>query len=218
MVADVAQVLARSVGEPGERDDRLDRRAELIALRDEPALQQLDLLLEPVDLAELAPFGVAQHRGLERVDPPLEMVHDRVQRVGQAIEHAIEDVVLGLVALRPELVVQDVELRAALPVHGEEVAARDVHVNLDELDAELIRGHARAPVDEQHVIRVTIELGALVELACVLERQLVQAELRPGRHQVGVGGIVEVEPEELVARAQGLDAVAGDLGQDLHRA
>ena len=69
VVADVAQVLPRAALEPGELQDRRTGRGELLALRHDPALDLLDLLLEAVDLAELRLEHVVEHLGLEGVDP-----------------------------------------------------------------------------------------------------------------------------------------------------
>ena len=87
---------SREPGEPGQLHDRLGHHAEQIALRDEPAEDGLDVLLEPVDDRELALVGVAQHPLLERVDPRLEVVDDREQRVGERVEHPVDDVLLAV--------------------------------------------------------------------------------------------------------------------------
>ena len=68
---------------PGSSRIAAIAEAELVALRDDPALDGLHLLLEPVDLAELVPVGVAEHLLLELVDAGLEVVDHRVERVGQ---------------------------------------------------------------------------------------------------------------------------------------
>ena len=146
---------------PGQRDDRLDRRAELVALRDEPALDALDLLLEPVDRRRA---GAGRCRAAPR-SSSASMRASRWSTTGysasvSAVEHAVDDVILGLGALRtPASSCSSSSSGAARAVDGEEEAAGDVQVHLDQLDAEPVRRHARGPVDEQHPVGIAVELG-----------------------------------------------------------
>ena len=75
----------------------------------------------------------------------------------------------------------------------------------------------RRPEDEQHRVRVVVDLRALAELARVLERERMQPEQRARGLQRVRRRLLEIEPEELVVRAQRLDPRPVDLGQDLHR-
>jgi hypothetical protein len=90
-------------------------------------------------------------------------------------------------------------------------------MHLDELHGQAVRRHPRGPVDQQDAPGVAVELGALAELARVLHRELVQVEQVADHGQLLGRRRLEVEPEELVACAQGLDPGRVDGGQDLHR-
>src|SRR3954469_20406389 len=207
--------------EPGERrDDVRARGLEEVALRRQPAQQVVDLLLEPVDDREVALPGALQHLALDLVDAVLDRVDDRIERVGQAVEDPVHEVLLDVCLRGHQLVVQRVELAAGLVPGGHDEAARDVDVDLERRELALLLGRAgaRGVEDEQDVVLVAVELGALVPLARVLERQRVQAEHLSQHLEVLRRRIAEVEPEEVVSPAQLGDLPAVDRGEDLHAA
>ena len=73
VVADVAQVLARAAGEPGELEDRVRAGGEAVALGHDAARQVVHTLLEAVDLGQLlAARPREQDVALERVDALLQ--------------------------------------------------------------------------------------------------------------------------------------------------
>ena len=88
--------------------------------------------------------------------------------------------------------------------------AGDVAVDLDRLAV------VHPVVDDEHVIAVVVDLRALAELARVLQGQFVEAEDVAELIDGLDGGVVEVEPEELVAGAQLGDGPGVQGGQRAH--
>ncbi len=79
------------------------------------------------------------------------------------------------------------------------VAGAEEDVDLAELDLLLGVVVARGPQDDEVGLVVVLELRALVGVARVLERQLVQAEDLPDALELLAGRLVQAEPDELVA-------------------
>jgi hypothetical protein len=93
---------------------------------------------------------------------------------------------------------------------GHHVAGADEHVRLAELDLAVL--HLRRAQDDEERLAVLLELRALVGVARVLDRQLVQAELVPDLVEGGVLGLVQPDPHELSRDLQDLaDVVEGDV-------
>ena len=219
MVADVAEVLLRAAREAGQVEDRLRAGEEMVALGHDAPVELLHVLLEAVDLGQLLVPGLGeQHLRLDRVDALLERLDGGIEGVGQDVEDAVDDVVLGLRVRRVELVVELVQLRAGRAPDGHDERARDVDVDLDRLDRRHPRlGRAAGRVvDDEDVVAVLVELRPLAELDRVLERDGVQAEDLADHLQVLGAGLGEVEPEELVALVQLREPLPVDGLQHLH--
>ena len=123
VVAHVAQVGARAVGEARQVQDRVGDRAEHVALAHHEAVELVDLLLEAVRVRELVAPGAVEHGRLEGVDAGLERVHGRVERVREHVEDAVDEELLLLGALGHQELVELVQGRAGLAAHGEDEGA-----------------------------------------------------------------------------------------------
>ena len=94
-------------------------------------------------------------------------------------------------------------------------AREQVHLPIDDL-ALLVQVD---PVrDEEQVLRVEVDLRALVPPAAVLDRELVEAELGLELGELVVGGVDDVDPDALVARAGLVDGPRVERLLDLQRA
>ena len=65
--------------------------------------------------------------------------------------------------------------------------------------------------DEEDEIVVVVELGTLAKMLRVLDGERMKAEDVAQDLEVAATGSVEVEPEELPSREQGLDGVAAEM-------
>ena len=92
VVADVAQVRARALGQALEAEDRLARGLELVALGGDEPVQLADALLEPVAAASGArAAGGASTSPSSASTLVLDRVDHRVVGVGQRVEHAVDE-------------------------------------------------------------------------------------------------------------------------------
>ena len=164
--------------EAGEVADRVGRGLEAVALLAHQPVVLAHLLPQPVDPRELLAAGALEHLALERVDLGLDRVDHRVPGVGQRVEDPVDEVVLGLGALREQRVVEVVEQVALLLADREDEVAGDVDVDLErDRDRRPVGAvDARGVEDDQDVRLVDVDLRALAELARVLHRHRVQAE------------------------------------------
>jgi hypothetical protein len=100
-----------------------------------------------------------------------------------------------------------VELRAAAVAHGDdEVLARE-EVDLAGLDGVLGVDVPEGLEGEEQAVGVALELGSLVGLERVLDRQRVQPERLRHLTELTLAGLVETDPDEV--------AVVGRLGPQL---
>src|SRR3954469_1187679 len=193
----------------------LDRR---VAAGEHVALR-LDDLHEPeeprAELGDAPPVGgggALEGPLLEARDLGLAGAHEAEHALGQRVEDAVDDLLVGVrVGLADGL-----EQAAPLAVDRDDPARREVDVNLDQLCA---AGHRLGAVEaDQQPLAVVVDLRALMELDGVLdgERREVEdlgqlADLRLGRRR-------EVEPEEVTARAESADPVGVEVVEDVHPA
>jgi hypothetical protein len=93
----------------------------------------------------------------------------------------------------------------------------DVDVDLDGLEQALAGAAPAADrvEDEQDVVPIGVELGALAELDRVLDRDGVEPERLAERLDLVLAGVGEIEPEELVALAQAGELLAVDGLEDV---
>src|SRR5205814_8603192 len=68
--------------------------------------------------------------------------------------------------------------------------------------------------DEQRVVVEGLELGPLPELARVLQRERVQLEDVAQQREIGLAGVLDVEPEEDPVPQARFDALRVDVGLD----
>jgi len=105
------------------------------------------LLAHPIDARELLAAGAQEDLGLEPVDVVLDRGDDRVPGIGQRVEDAVDEVVLGLGVLRDDRAVEVVEQVALVLAHREDVVAGHVDVDLERCGDGL--AGARAPGGEE---------------------------------------------------------------------
>ena len=144
---------------------------------------------------------------LELVDPVVERAQPGEEAVGERVEHEVEQ--LGAPGRRRRLhgrpPPQVVERRAGVPVHGDQEALAEEAVDLHQPVLVLVG----AVGDDQREVAEGVDLGPLAEVVHVLHRQRVEAEDVGEKRQVLGGGLVEVEPEELVVREVLVQAARG---------
>src|SRR6185503_12479151 len=107
------------------------------------------------------------------------------------------------------------EDRALALVHGDQPLLRVEAVHLDRREAGATAGVVDGPEDdEEREVVVLLDLRALAELARVLQRERVQVEGLLQQLEVGLAGIVDVEPEEDAVAQPRLDALGVDIRLD----
>jgi hypothetical protein len=165
------------------------------------------------ELLALVDVGLGEHRVHEAVDLVVDALQHREERVGQGVQDAVDRLLLGLgrLALHP-LPGPREELHRDV-VDGDHPVAAEVHVDLGGLAV-----GAHAVEDQQRGLAVVVELGPLPELQRVLQRQRVHAEALAEVADLLRAGIVEVQPEEVIARQQLPESVVVERVADVHRA
>ena len=116
-----------------------------------------------------------------------------------------------LVRLVPELP----EDRALTLVHGDQPLLRVKAVHLDRREPGAAGGVVDGTEDdEQRVVVEGLELGPLPELARVLQRERVQLEDVAQQREIGLAGVLDIEPEEDPVPQARFDALRVDVGLD----
>ena len=201
VVLHVAEVLA---------GPRIEGQAGLAVVEAAQGLQQGDhratelehLPLEAVDALGGVGLGGREHLGLHLLDVDLEardhgrvVVHDPI---GDRVQHRAgpqaEQVGVGLQVLAH--VVQG----AALPVsHGDDEVRADEHQHLADLDQLVVVHVARGLQHQEQRVAVHLQLGSLVGVHGVLDRQRVKAEVLPDLVHHSWSGIVQPDPHKALA-------------------
>ena len=180
-------------------------------------LERDHLAREVVDAAgEHLVVVLAEQLVLDLVDVVLEPQHDRLVLVDHLVDDRVEH---GLRAerqqfrglLHPRAHVRQVG-RLRVPHRHHEVLA-DEHVQLAELHHLLRVEVAGRPQHHEEGVVVAFELRALVALAGVLHRQVVQPELGGHRIQLRVGRPVEADPRHALLVAGDLEGLVERLGR-----
>ena len=197
MVVDVAEVVAFVELEAGQVGDLVDRAREDVALRRDHLAHRHELALEPEQALKLLVGGVREHRVLELVDLVVDVRQQWEEAVGQRVEHAVDQELLAVQHLAVELFALLVQRRQRIPVDRDHVLARDEQMHLAQRVLRVIP--AGAIEHQEHVVAVVVELGPLVKLLAVLDRQRVKAEQLLQLAQLLVAGRCQIQPEEMVA-------------------
>jgi hypothetical protein len=93
-------------------------------------------------------------------------------------------------------------------VHADQVLGREVEVVFADLDPRPLELGGKE--DDEGVAGVLLDLRPLVLVADVLESQLVKLEGILEQGKVGVVGVLDVEPESLLAVTQAFGELIGD--------
>jgi hypothetical protein len=187
-VAEVALRLHRHPWELGQPDPR-----EQIPLGRDRLAQAHQAPLHFEDALKLLVGRALEERVLDLVDLVVELGQDWEEAVDQGVHDVVQDE-RGLLRLAPPrlALAQRREGRAVVAVDGDQEALGVEAVHLHQ--AVLV---GRRPVDDQEdVVVVGLELGALAEALGVLQRQRVEPEQVPQEGELLGGRPVEVQPKE----------------------
>ena len=223
VVADVAQVGARAAASRPSRSRRSRReRSELVVLGGDEPVQLVHVLLEPVAAGELLAArrgrgpsaSSASTRVLDRVD-------DRVERVGQRVEHAVDEVAPRLCGLaRPSVSCSSSSDRAVVAAHRDHEAAGEVDVDLERLAR--ARPGRRSPAPSRRRAAGGRRRGRASAAgrtrACPPARPGAGRAASPSWSISSSPGVDEVDPEELVALLLSASiSLVVDAREDVHR-
>jgi hypothetical protein len=92
-----------------------------------------------------------------------------------------------------------IQKRQRVAVNGDKVLARDEYVDFPERRGVVFALAPGAVEDEKYIIAVVVELGPLMEVLGVFQRERVKAEQFMQLSELVVAWRSEVEPEELIA-------------------
>ncbi len=154
---------------------------------------------------------------LDVLDVGLHRLHDRLV----VVHHAVDDRVqhgAGAAAqeVGPPLDLQPHVVQLALPVaDGDHEVAVDEQQDLARLDVVAVVHVADGLEDDEQGVAVDLELGPLVRVDGVLDRQLVQVELARDGVELLLGGLEDADPHE---RAVALGGLAGLGEREIARA
>ena len=93
--------------------------------------------------------------------------------------------------------------------HRDRAARAGEDVDLAEVDLLALVVVACRAQDDEEVVLVLLELGALVRTGGILDRELVHREVRRDLAHLFVGGLVDSKPDEAIA-ARGVGRRLGD--------
>ena len=142
---------------------------------------------------------VGEDGRLESIDLVIHVRQDWEEAVDQRIEDAVEQELLAVQHATIELFSFVVQGRKRVTMHRHEVSARDEEVHLAQRFGVVAPMAPRAVEDDEHVIPVLVELGALGELLGVLERERMKSEELMQLPEIVGARAGEVEPKETVA-------------------
>lgn len=164
--------------------ERLDARARALTGED-ALLDALELQLQRLKHGEIAVDDGVEQR-IEHVAGP---VPQQVRLTLAAFPH------VGEASLRP-------------PPHRHHVLRSDEHVDL--ADDQLAIDHLHRLHDVEQAFAVLLQLGALLALARILHRELVQAEGLLQDQQLRLAGVLQRHPDEAV-RQRGVPADVAEV-------
>ena len=195
---------ARPVVEhPQRRRQRHGRTAEL-----------QDLALEPVDRRRADLVGTGEDRRLDVLEVLLELGVDRDVVVDDAVHHRVHDrdgTVTQAVSIALKALADTSERVGLTASHRDDEPVADEEHHLTGLHVRGLFDVAQGLHHDEDRVVVELDLGPLVALDGVLDRERVELELVVDEVELGVGGVLQPDPEErvgVVAAAQLLEGVA----------
>jgi hypothetical protein len=90
VVVDVSKVALVPLGQPGQLGDSARQARERVALRADCLAHADEQALHPEDLLQLPVVGMLEDRGLELVDPVVEVREDREEAVDEPVDDSVE--------------------------------------------------------------------------------------------------------------------------------
>ena len=106
MVLQIAEVVPRRRLEPGDLLQILAGAEKQVALRPADPPQPPEIALELRDSLELLVGGPLEHLVLDRVDVLVQTLQDREEGIGQRVEDAVENELLGAVLARLQVLAE----------------------------------------------------------------------------------------------------------------
>lgn len=219
MVVDVAEIVVAVRLHARQVRDHLHLPGEQIPHRHHGAAEGEQQALEPEGLLQLLASAARDDRILEGVDLLVQVAEHGEVAVHDHIDDLVDVVALALG--RDRVLQQRAHLAQVLEpvaVHRDDVLPGEMAVHLLQRVVVLVlgvRGHGRVQ-HEQRSLAVHIQLRALAHPLGVLDRQRMPAEDGADLLDLGGGRRDQIQPEELVLRAQLRDQIPVEGVQDAH--
>ena len=200
MVVDVAQEQLRLAAD-ARRSWRRERLQE-VALRARDATQRQQVTLEAEDGSQRGTVGGLEHIVLDSVDLRADVVQKGEDGVDEAVADSIEEHVgAGAAQLRApvELLLECLYRRHRLGGDRHQVIVAYEEVHLGEADA-LVRKLDGTEENDEQLVAVVIQLGTLVAVAEVLDRQRMHMETCGDGGNLGIIRRLAMYPHHAVFR------------------